>query len=59
MEPRSIARTRIGIRRIAEPGLSNSYCTQASKAAVMSSAANADPPAAAVQPAEAHLILAE
>jgi hypothetical protein len=43
MEARSIARARIGIRRVAEPGLSNSYRTQASKASVMSIARQGRP----------------
>jgi hypothetical protein len=42
MEPRSIARARIGIGRIAEPGLSDSHRTQASKASIMSIAVKAD-----------------
>jgi hypothetical protein len=39
-----MAPARIGIRHIAEPGLSNSYRTQASKASVMSIAAKAGRP---------------
>jgi putative oxidoreductase len=39
MEPRSIAGARIGTRRIAEPGLSKSRRTQASKASVCRSPA--------------------
>jgi hypothetical protein len=59
MEPRSIARARIGIRRITEPGLSNSYRTQASKASVMSIAANADHQLLLYNGGKPHLILAE
>jgi hypothetical protein len=59
MEPRSIARARIRIRRIAKPGLSNSYRTQASKASVMSIAAKADRELLLYIGGKPHLILAE
>jgi hypothetical protein len=42
MERRSTTRARIGIRRITEPGLSNSYRTRASKSFGMSIAGDAD-----------------
>jgi hypothetical protein len=59
MEPRSTARTRLRIRRIAEPGLNNSYRTQASKASVMLIAAKADHELLLYIGGKLHLILAE